>query len=154
MTEVLNPKANAGQPHGQKFRSEIRVRFGHCDPAGIVFYPRYFEMINDVVDDWTRTALQFSFNDMIISRGYGLPTVHIEVDFVAPSVFGDVLSAELSVRKLGTSSISIDVVLRGPDGMDRVRANVVLVLTNKQENQAIPVPTEIRERIALFQALQ
>ena len=32
------------------FTAEMTVAFRHCDPAGIVFYPRYFEMINDFVE--------------------------------------------------------------------------------------------------------
>ena len=34
------------------FVSQVEVRFRHFDPAGIVFYPRYFEMINDFVEEW------------------------------------------------------------------------------------------------------
>ena len=34
------------------FTTTRKVRFEHCDPAGIVFYPRYFEMINGTVEDW------------------------------------------------------------------------------------------------------
>ena len=36
----------------QVYRSEILVRFGDCDPAGIVYYPRYMEMFNSLVEDW------------------------------------------------------------------------------------------------------
>ena len=32
------------------FTYEEKVLFRHCDPAGIVFFPRYFEMINDCVE--------------------------------------------------------------------------------------------------------
>ena len=32
------------------FQREVLVRFGHCDAAGWVFYPRYFEMISDFVE--------------------------------------------------------------------------------------------------------
>jgi 4-hydroxybenzoyl-CoA thioesterase len=32
------------------YQREVLVRFAHCDPAGIVFYARYFEMINGVVE--------------------------------------------------------------------------------------------------------
>ena len=28
-----------------------KVRFQHCDPAGIVFYPRYFEMLNTTIEE-------------------------------------------------------------------------------------------------------
>lgn len=35
-------------------RAEIPARFSHCDPAGRVFYPRYLEMFNNLVEDWRR----------------------------------------------------------------------------------------------------
>ena len=34
------------------WRIIVPVRFSHCDPAGIVYFPRYFDMINGVVEDW------------------------------------------------------------------------------------------------------
>jgi 4-hydroxybenzoyl-CoA thioesterase len=79
-----------------------------------------------------------------------LPTVHLEVDFVAPSIFGEVLSATLSVRSLGTSSINLDISLHGRDGVARIRGKVVLVLIDRTVGRAIPIPEEVRARIALF----
>ena len=38
-------------------QGEVLVQFAHCDPAGIVFYARYFEIINEVVEDWFEDAL-------------------------------------------------------------------------------------------------
>ena len=40
------------------FTVDIPVRFQHTDPAGIVFYPRYFEMINQVIEDWFAEKLR------------------------------------------------------------------------------------------------
>src|SRR5690242_12783792 len=42
------------------FQREVLVRFGHCDAAGWVFYPRYFEMISDFVEDWFEDGLEAS----------------------------------------------------------------------------------------------
>lgn len=136
------------------YQKEILMRFGDCDPAGIVFYPRYLEIFNSLVEDWCREELQFSFPDIINSRGWGLPTVHLEVDFVAPSSFGDVLSAELSVRTVGTSSTTVDIVLRGQNGSDRVRGNVVLVVIDRKLNRSIAIPDELRARLVMFRANQ
>ena len=133
------------------YRSDILIRFRHCDPAGIVFFPRYMEMFNDLVEDWCREALGFDFNEIHLARGWGLPTVHLDVDFVAPSIFGEVLSATLIVRSLGTSSISSDISLYSRDGVARVRGKVVLVLIDRSVGRAIPIPEEVRARIALFQ---
>lgn len=131
----------------EAYRREILVRFADCDPAGMVFYPRYFEMFNGLVEDWCREGLQCSFPELHSKHGWGLPTVHIEAEFPAPSFLGEVLTATLSVREVGTSSISLRIVFRGPDGVDRVHGHVVLVLIDLEKKRPIPIPDDIRARI-------
>jgi len=143
VTEVPDPRT-------VPFCKQILVRFGDCDAAGIVFYPRYLEMFNDLVEDWYRDAPHFSFTEIVTTRGWGLPTVHLEVDFVAPSVFGEYLSATLAVREIGTSSLTLDISLRGPDSTDRVRGKVVLVMIDRRNLKAIPIPDDVRTRILAF----
>jgi 4-hydroxybenzoyl-CoA thioesterase len=132
------------------FCKQVLVRFGDCDPAGIVFYPRYLEMFNNLVEDWYREALHFSFTEIVTTRGWGLPTVRLEVDFLAPSVFGEYLSASLAVREIGASSLTLDISFRGHDGADRVRGKVVLVMIDRRNVKAIPIPDDLRARIVAF----
>lgn len=134
------------------YRTQIRVRFADCDPAGIVFYPRYFEMFNALVEDWFRDELHASFTEIVTNNGKGLPTVHLEVDFVAPSRFDEMLSAALSVNSVGPSSMGLDIILRGPDDGDRVRGKVVLVFIDRAVHRAIPWPDDLRARILAFRA--
>jgi 4-hydroxybenzoyl-CoA thioesterase len=134
------------------YHTQIPVRFADCDAAGIVFYPRYLEMFNGLVEDWFRNELHSSFTEIVTNRSWGLPTVHLEVNFVAPSRFDEMLSATLRVRSLGTSSMGLDILLRGPDNGDRVRGKVVLVLIDRAAHRAIPWPTNLRTRILAFQA--
>ena len=134
------------------YEARIPVRFADCDAAGIVFYPRYLEMFNGVVENWFRDELQFSFTEIVTNRGWGLPTVHLEVDFVAPSRFDETLSATLTVRSVGTTSIGLEILFRGQDNGDRVRGKVVLVLIDRAVQRAIPWPSELRERILTFRA--
>jgi 4-hydroxybenzoyl-CoA thioesterase len=134
----------------RKFTTRIPVRFGDCDPAGIVFYPRYFEMINGLVEDWCAQALGFSFHDMHLRDGWGLPTVHLETDFLAPSELGDNLRAELRVTKMGGASLHLAIRLLGPDNAERVRAQVVLVSMDLRERRAIPMPREFSIRAKAF----
>jgi len=129
------------------FRSEILVRFADCDPAGMVFYPRYFEMFNGLVEDWCREGLHFSFPELHSKHGWGLPTVHIEAEFPAPSFLGEILTATICVREVGASSIRLRIVLRGQDGVDRVRGQVVLVLIDLAKKRPLPIPDEMRARL-------
>ncbi len=134
----------------QTFRTSIPVRFADCDPAGIVFYPRYFEMFNSVVEDWCAQALGMSFRDMHLQHGIGLPTVHLETDFIAPSELGDVLQAELTVEKIGGASMSIVIRLLGAGNDERVRAKLVLAMMDLRARCAIALPPELRASAALF----
>jgi 4-hydroxybenzoyl-CoA thioesterase len=135
-------------PNSETFCKDILVRFSDCDPAGIVFYPKYFEMFNSIIEDWCREGLHFSFVEIVARRGWGLPTVHLETDFLAPSTYGEVLKATLRLCKLGNSSITLEIRLRGGDGALRVSATAVLALIDRATVRAIPFPEEIRERFS------
>lgn len=143
-TDAMQESANPA------FATDVTVRFGDCDPAGIVFYPRYFEMFNNLVEDWCAQALGASFRELHMERGLGLPTVHIETSFVAPSELGEVLRAELRVLKIGGASVTLQLRLAGPAGEDRVRASLVLALMHLKERRAVPIPEPLRARIAAF----
>ena len=56
------------------YKTPITVLFRHCDVAGIVFYPRYVEMVNDVIERWLDEALGCSFKEMHLERHAGIPT--------------------------------------------------------------------------------
>jgi 4-hydroxybenzoyl-CoA thioesterase len=132
------------------FRTPIRIRFAHCDPAGIVFYPRYFELINGVVEDWCAQGLGMSFHEMHMVQGIGLPTVHIETDFVKTSMMGDELIAELRVVKLGRASTTVEIRMLGQEQDLRLTARLVLVMAQVQERKAIALPTALREQIQKY----
>lgn len=86
------------------FRQTRIVEFQHCDPAGIVFYPRYYEMTSSVIERFFTDALGRGFQAMG-EAGVGVPTARIEADFHTPSRLGDVLDFALTITRVGTSSV-------------------------------------------------
>jgi 4-hydroxybenzoyl-CoA thioesterase len=134
------------------FSTPISIRFAHCDPAGIVFYPRYFELINGVVEDWCAQGLGMSFHEMHMVQGIGLPTVRIETDFVKTSVLGDELIAELRVTKLGRASATVEILMLGQEQDLRLKAQLVLVMAQVQERKAIALPAQLREQMLKYLA--
>jgi len=92
---------------GQVFTVERRVRFADCDAAGIVFFPRYFEMLNGVVEDWFAGPLQASFRELHLNRHVSVPTAAIAARFIAPSGLEDELTFALTVTKLGGASCGL-----------------------------------------------
>jgi 4-hydroxybenzoyl-CoA thioesterase len=134
------------------YRARVLVRFAHCDPAGMVFFPRYMEMFNNLVEDWCREKLEVSFAEMHIVRGWGLATAHLDATFAAPSYLGEELSATLQVHSIGTSSVRLDIALYGSDGSVRVRGRMVLVMIDMESKRARALPNDLRARMSVFQA--
>lgn len=99
----------------------IAIEFCHCDPAGIVFYPRYAEMVNHMVENFFHDVVGHGFGPMM-AAGQGMPTVRLEVDFRKPSRLGDRLEWALTVEHLGRTSARF--LIRAQDRIE-ARATVV-----------------------------
>ena len=87
----------------QPFIKQEKIRFKHIDYAGIVFYPRFLEMLNDLVEDWFEEALDRPFSKMHETNG--IPTVDLKVQFKNAARIGETLSKKLWVAELKSSSI-------------------------------------------------
>jgi len=120
-----------------------KILFKHCDPAGIVFYPRYFEMLNDVVEAFFDEMLDFSFSQVLEKNG--VPTAQINTTFSAPSRLGEQLKIDLSVTRLGGSSLHVNFEARCEDEL-RFSAASVLVFVD-QDGRPTPWPDSLRNKI-------
>lgn len=134
------------------FVTTAQVRFADVDPAGIVFYPRYFEMLNGAVEDWFARELRMDFKQMHLVDHIGVPTVKLDVTFLSPSELGDVLTIAITPGQVGKSSCAMTVLFSG-DGRDRLRAEVVLVCMDLAEQRSRPWPEAVRERMLAGVAL-
>ncbi len=159
MNTNIRTNTNAGTKLGEPalrwvFERRERVRFGHCDPAGIVFYPRYFEMLNALIEDWVSEGLGIDFSQLLGPRRVGLPTVHLETDFRRISRMGDTLIQRIAITRLGRSSLGLTVQFDGlgdPDSGCRVVFQQVLVCTSLDTHRPQAFPDDLR--VALQAAL-
>lgn len=129
------------------FERTLRIRFGHCDPAGIVFFPQYLVMLNGLLEDWFTDDLGISYADLLGPRRVGTPTVRLECDFKAVSRPGDEVLLGLRVHRLGQRSLTLDFVCRAGAEI-RFTAHQVLVFTSLDTHQSIPIPDDVRRAIA------
>ena len=130
------------------FRTERTVRFADCDPAGIVYFPRCFDLINGVVEDWW-AAMGFPWRVTIAERRIGLPTVAMTAHFTAPSFLGDRLACRLAVARLGRSSLELHHAVCGVDG-PRFRIVQSVVCTALATHGSQPWPPDLRAAMAPY----
>ena len=116
----------------------IAIEFCHCDPAGIVFYPRFAEMVNHMVENFFLDEVGHGFGPMM-AAGQGMPTVRIEIDFCKPARLGDRLEWTLVVEHLGRSSARFRIAAE-----DRLEARSTVVWMDRDFTPA-PWPDQTRK---------
>ncbi len=138
------------------------VRFGDCDPAGIVYYPRFLHFFHEAMETWFGERLNYPYQELILGEKIGFPSVHCEADFRSPCGLGEVLAIELRVCKLGRSSIHFDYQVRAfgePESPLRlVGATVCVVMDLDPDSpnfrRALPIPAALRAQIESFMAVE
>jgi 4-hydroxybenzoyl-CoA thioesterase len=87
----------------------IRIEWCDCDPAGIIFYPRYFEMFDTSTTVLIERALGMNKIDYLKAYAFaGYPVVALRARFRQPTRFGDQVAIETRLVECGRSSFKIE----------------------------------------------
>jgi 4-hydroxybenzoyl-CoA thioesterase len=90
-------------------RRTVRIEWGDCDPAQIVFYPRYFAMFDGATQELFRAALGKPKIEWAREHGIiGIPMVDTRAKFIVPSRYGDDIDFESRVSRFGGSSFDVE----------------------------------------------
>jgi 4-hydroxybenzoyl-CoA thioesterase len=132
------------------FRTNIPVRFGDVDHAGIVYYPRFYIYFHEAFEDFFDDA-GMAYHQMINQHRVGFPTVHVETDFKAPLRYGDSLDIELSVPRISRRSATFKYVgYRHRDGQLCTTAAITTACINLDTFKSCEIPEPIRELFTRF----
>ena len=132
----------------------VRIEWGDCDPAGIVFYPRYFAMFDHSTSMLISAASGLTKYQLIQKYDFaGYPMVDTRAQFFTPTRFGDDVVIESTFSKLGTSSFDVAHRLM-KDGALAVECSETRVWVGRDPRdpakiKAKPIPDDL---IARFKA--
>lgn len=84
----------------------FRLRWTECDPAGIAYYPRFFELMEVSAHVLSR-ELGITREDMLHPRLLGLTPVASQANFLAPALLEDDLEVRTRVTRIGTTSLGL-----------------------------------------------
>lgn len=136
------------------FTRTLRIEWGHCDPAGIVYAPRYLDLFGET------TILLFEHaglprkRDMLREMGVaGFPMVDVSARFLRPTSYGDEVTIECAAPEFGNASFTIAqrLLLDGAVCVECTEKRVWTVPDSSKPGglRAERVPDEVR---ALFAA--
>jgi len=137
-------------PSEKVWRTVVPIRFSHCDPAGIVYFARYFDLLNGVVEDWFNQSLKIDYYEMIGPRRVGLGYVSANADFFRPGFMGDQLECAVVVHRIGRSSLTLHVHA-SRDAEPVLLARLVIVTTSLKTHKSIALPDDLRAALERYQ---
>lgn len=136
------------------FTKQEKIRFKHVDYAGIVFYPRFLEMLNDLVEDWFEEALDRPFSK--IHKTNGIPTVDLKVQFKKAARLGEILNKSLWVKNIGGASLLCGFRFADENDNTCLEGEVTLVnvafSATRESIKAEPFSDEMKAKIQPFVA--
>ena len=130
------------------FRSLLKIRFGDIDRAGIVYYPRFLHYFHVGLEEFFGQELGVEYPVLINEHRIGLPTVHLETDFSRPLRYGDLIEVEVSVLKIGRSSITFGYrVFKQGENEPWIKGHNVTVCVDMETFKKKDIPDWLRLRL-------
>ena len=134
-----------------KFTVNKLVRFHHCDPAGIVFYPQFFYLLHEVQEDFL--AHIGSPEHTLIAGGTGVPIVDLKTEFLGMCRNGDLLTMTLELTRIGNASLGMQYEIYGQPsasgeaGAIKLRAQGVVVYSEIPHGKPVRIPDALRSAL-------
>ena len=132
-----------------RFTRDIIVRFEHCDAAGLMFYPRFFGLVNEMVEDWF-AALGAPFKQMHVDAKKGVPTVKLDAQFGKPARMGDRMTQTLHVAQIGGASCTL-IHEASIDDAPVARFEQVIVYVDLNGMGPEPWPEPLRKAMSAYE---
>ena len=136
----------------KKFTIEERVRWGDVDAARIIFYGAYIHFFEFAETELFR-EVGLHYGVMFDELKIWLPRVHLECDFRRAARLDDLLEVSVYVGRVGNKSMRLNFEVRRK-GLDELiaTAHFVLAAVNQNTFETVPIPLELREKLAPYTA--
>jgi 4-hydroxybenzoyl-CoA thioesterase len=128
----------------------VRIEWGDCDPAGIIFYPRYFEIFDASTAHLFEAALGMTKYQMFKALPFaGFPLVRTHARFLRPTRFGDDVTVASKIV-FGRSSFDVEHQLSLKDDVcaecSEKRVWVIRDVDGRLRSHAVPEEVLVRFR--------
>lgn len=124
------------------FRTETKINFFDCDPAGVMFFGNIFKIAHSAYEELLQNGdLE---RDYFKDDQFALPLVHSEADFLRPIMPGEKVTVQLTLSALKESSFELSYEVISPKGEVCARVKTVHVSVLKSGWQKTPLPQDLK----------
>ncbi len=131
------------------YTTEVKVRFGDIDHAGIAYYPTLYHYFHVAFEDFFEEFVGAPYPEILDQERIGFPTVKVETQFLLPIRYGDTLTITMTVPRVGRSSVEI-LFTAARRGSERpcILSRQTVVAVDMGTFRPVPLPPRLRERFA------
>lgn len=133
------------------FAIQEYVRWSDVDAAGVVCYGAYVRFIEIAETELFRAA-GIPYGTIFERFDCWLPRVRYVCEFRRPAVLDERLTVKAGVRRIGTSSITLEFAFENDRGERVADCEIVLVCVDKQSFKPKALPAQMREALEPYQA--
>jgi len=134
------------------FLHETTVEFCHTDAAGIAHFSSLLQFAEQAEHAFLRSLGLSVYSRSPESRTW--PRVKVSAEFFSPAHFEDVLKVELSLKRIGETSVTYMSTIYGPMGKVALCETVCVCCMHSGKTpgslQKTPIPPDIREKLCEF----
>jgi acyl-CoA thioester hydrolase len=136
---------------GEAFKHQLRVRYAECDPQGVVFNAHYLAYFDHSMTELWRAA--FGSYQAVLDRDLDIVVAEAGIRFRAPARFDDLVTLEVRVAHLGTTSMRTEHVLRRAE-TPLVQGTLRHVFVDPRTMAKTPIPDWTRTALAPWSTLE
>lgn len=130
------------------FTLDITIDWADCDPAGIVFYPQFFRMMNTATHSMF-ASVGLPFHEMVRRYGTaGVPMLDVQTTFRSPARFGDRVTIDSEIAEWRDKTFIVRHVMRLADRVifeaREVRVWAVEDKASPNGLRAVAIPADLK----------
>jgi 4-hydroxybenzoyl-CoA thioesterase len=126
------------------------IKWGECDPAGIVYTPRILDYAMEAVEAWYRDALGVPWVELNANRRLGSPMVHASIDFKKPVRPDRALHVHLRIAALGRSTIAFDIVGENDAAEPHFHVRMKACIVDLRDYRPTAIPPAFRAKAEAY----
>lgn len=124
------------------FTSKRKINFYDCDPAGILFYARIYELCHSVYEEMIQI---FNLEENYwVNDDYVVPIIHSEATYHKPLVYNSFVLIELSVTSVGSSAFKLSYSCKNETGDLCVEVKTTHVFVDKKTWKKKSIKDDVR----------
>ena len=126
------------------------VRWGECDPAGIVYTPRFLDYCVEAAEAWFTEVTGSHWNAIRRDQALGSPMVHCSLDFYYPLWPEDIFELNVTLDELSRATYQLGVAGHNMAGTHCFQGKLVGAMISNETMKAVRIPADFRARMEAY----